>query len=200
MFDADWNPANDAQAMARVWRSGQKKETYIYRLFSTGTLEEKVFQRQTFKSDLAEQLVAAAEDVTDITEFAVKELKKIFVYNKDTVCDTLERTKNKGYAQWDKHRDFGSVGDPFLTRCAKAGRVSFLFKKIVNDPKEREKLRLQNEEEEEDEDDKENVNGQKQKQRKKKDKVLDLCSGDDEEEYESASDGEFDPDNDSDSE
>lgn len=33
MYDADWNPSNDAQAMARVWRSGQKKETYIYRLF-----------------------------------------------------------------------------------------------------------------------------------------------------------------------
>eukprot|EP00483_Globobulimina_turgida_P007633 UN07648 len=97
MFDADWNPANDAQAMARVWRSGQLKETYIYRLFSTGTLEEKIFQRQTFKSDLAEQLVAAEEDMTDMTEFAVKELKKIFVYNKNTDCDTLERTKKKGY-------------------------------------------------------------------------------------------------------
>ena len=62
--------------------SGQRKETYIYRLFSTGTMEEKVFQRQTFKSDLAEQLVAAQEDMTDITEFAVKELKRIFIYNK----------------------------------------------------------------------------------------------------------------------
>lgn len=26
MFDPDWNPANDAQAMARVWRDGQKKQ------------------------------------------------------------------------------------------------------------------------------------------------------------------------------
>lgn len=25
MFDPDWNPANDDQAMARVWRDGQKK-------------------------------------------------------------------------------------------------------------------------------------------------------------------------------
>ncbi len=87
IYDADWNPANDAQAMARVWRSGQAKKTYIYRLFSTGTLEEKIFQRQTFKSDLAEQLVAAQEDITDMTEFAVKELKNIFKYNKDTVCE-----------------------------------------------------------------------------------------------------------------
>ena len=26
MFDPDWNPANDDQAMARVWRDGQKKQ------------------------------------------------------------------------------------------------------------------------------------------------------------------------------
>jgi DNA repair and recombination protein RAD54 and RAD54-like protein len=25
LFDPDWNPANDGQAMARVWRDGQKK-------------------------------------------------------------------------------------------------------------------------------------------------------------------------------
>ena len=31
MFDPDWNPANDDQAMARVWRDGQKKQVYIYR-------------------------------------------------------------------------------------------------------------------------------------------------------------------------
>lgn len=34
MFDPDWNPANDDQAMARVWRDGQKKNCFIYRLLS----------------------------------------------------------------------------------------------------------------------------------------------------------------------
>ena len=34
MFDPDWNPANDDQAMARVWRDGQKKICFIYRLLS----------------------------------------------------------------------------------------------------------------------------------------------------------------------
>uniref|UniRef100_A0A183BMZ4 DNA repair and recombination protein RAD54-like n=1 Tax=Globodera pallida TaxID=36090 RepID=A0A183BMZ4_GLOPA len=32
MFDPDWNPANDGQAMARIWRDGQKKTCFVYRL------------------------------------------------------------------------------------------------------------------------------------------------------------------------
>ena len=40
MVDADWNPAIDLQAMARIHRLGQKKQCFIYRLFSRGTIEE----------------------------------------------------------------------------------------------------------------------------------------------------------------
>lgn len=39
LFDPDWNPANDLQAMARVWRPGQKKKVFLYRTLSTGTIE-----------------------------------------------------------------------------------------------------------------------------------------------------------------
>ena len=35
MFDPDWNPANDDQAMARVWRDGQKKEVGFLIYFRT---------------------------------------------------------------------------------------------------------------------------------------------------------------------
>jgi len=31
LFDSDWNPASDVQAMARIWRDGQKRNVYIYR-------------------------------------------------------------------------------------------------------------------------------------------------------------------------
>lgn len=36
LFDPDWNPATDKQAAARVWRNGQKKHVYVYRLLATG--------------------------------------------------------------------------------------------------------------------------------------------------------------------
>ena len=53
MFDPDWNPANDDQAMARVWRDGQKKRCFIYRLVAAGTIEEKMLQRQLHKKALS---------------------------------------------------------------------------------------------------------------------------------------------------
>lgn len=40
--NADWNPATDKQAAARVWRDGQKKQVYVYRFITTGSIEEKV--------------------------------------------------------------------------------------------------------------------------------------------------------------
>lgn len=52
LFDPDWNPANDKQAAARVWRDGQKKRVYIYRFLSRGSIEEKVYQRQMSKEGL----------------------------------------------------------------------------------------------------------------------------------------------------
>jgi len=52
LFDPDWNPANDRQVLARVWRQGQPFECFIYRFVACGTIEEQVYQRQCKKEDL----------------------------------------------------------------------------------------------------------------------------------------------------
>jgi hypothetical protein len=46
MFDVDWNPAIDHQAMSRIWREGQRREVHIYRLVTAGTIEEAILQVQ----------------------------------------------------------------------------------------------------------------------------------------------------------
>lgn len=53
LFDPDWNPANDKQAAARVWRDGQKKKCYLYRMVCAGSIEEKVFERQLSKEGMS---------------------------------------------------------------------------------------------------------------------------------------------------
>eukprot|EP00760_Papus_ankaliazontas_P039495 PhM_4_TR9590/c3_g1_i1/m.6621/K10877/RAD54B; DNA repair and recombination protein RAD54B len=88
LFDPDWNPANDAQAMGRVWRDGQKKRVYIYRFLCTGTIEEKIYMRQVSKQGLSSNVVDANQDSKQ--HFTVEDLQKLFVYNDKTVCETHE--------------------------------------------------------------------------------------------------------------
>jgi len=45
LFDSDWNPQADLQAMARAHRIGQKNPVTIYRLVSKDTVEEEVLER-----------------------------------------------------------------------------------------------------------------------------------------------------------
>lgn len=52
LFDPDWNPANDKQAGARIWRDGQTRLVFEYRFLATGSIEEKVYQRQLSKEGL----------------------------------------------------------------------------------------------------------------------------------------------------
>ena len=91
MFDPDWNPANDEQAMARVWRDGQKKECFIYRMLAVGTIEEKIFQRQAHKKALSSCVVDQEEDVE--RHFSLSDLRDLFKLESGTVSDTHDKLR-----------------------------------------------------------------------------------------------------------
>ncbi|KAK7416946.1 DNA-dependent ATPase protein rad54 [Neonectria punicea] len=93
LFDPDWNPAADQQALARVWRDGQKKDCFVYRFIATGTIEEKIFQRQSHKQSLSSCVVDSAEDVE--RHFSLGSLRELFQYRADTKSDTHESFKCK---------------------------------------------------------------------------------------------------------
>ncbi|KAI9145365.1 P-loop containing nucleoside triphosphate hydrolase protein, partial [Paraphysoderma sedebokerense] len=87
LFDIDWNPSVDLQAMARVWRDGQRHQVHIYRFLTTGTIEEKIFQRQLSKQSLSAQVLGDWGASTEAsTQFTKEELKRIFQLNIDTNC------------------------------------------------------------------------------------------------------------------
>ncbi|KAK4222393.1 DNA repair protein rhp54 [Podospora fimiseda] len=93
LFDPDWNPAADQQALARVWRDGQKKDCFVYRFIATGTIEEKIFQRQSHKQSLSSCVVDSAEDVE--RHFSLDSLRELFQYRGDTKSDTHDTFKCK---------------------------------------------------------------------------------------------------------
>lgn len=45
LYDSDWNPQVDLQAMDRAHRIGQKKTVRVFRFISDGTVEEKIVER-----------------------------------------------------------------------------------------------------------------------------------------------------------
>ncbi|CAG2195639.1 RAD54B [Mytilus edulis] len=70
LYDIDWNPANDLQAMAR------------------GTIEEKIYQRQISKQSLS-GAVMDSKSKNDV-QFSLDDLKDLFSLNERTDCDTHE--------------------------------------------------------------------------------------------------------------
>ncbi len=57
LFDPWWNPATEIQAIDRTHRIGQTRPVNVYRLFSTGTIEEKVLQLQERKLKWASEVL-----------------------------------------------------------------------------------------------------------------------------------------------
>ncbi|XP_050891252.1 CHD3-type chromatin-remodeling factor PICKLE isoform X2 [Lathyrus oleraceus] len=81
IYDSDWNPHADLQAMARAHRLGQTNKVLIYRLITRGTIEERMME-MTKKKMLLEHLVVGSiktqnfkqEELDDIIRYGSKEL------------------------------------------------------------------------------------------------------------------------------
>lgn len=144
MFDPDWNPANDEQAMARVWRDGQKKTCYIYRLLSAGTIEEKIFQRQSHKKALSSCVVDEEQDVE--RHFSLGELKELFTLDEASLSDTHDRLRcrrcvnnhqvrpppdgsdcTSDLAQWNHNTDKRGLKDEVLQAAWDAASTTITF-------------------------------------------------------------------------
>ena len=85
LFDIDWNPATDLQAMARIHRDGQKRPCVIYRLVMAGGLDEKIWQRQTTKLGLASNIL---DQKGGTSSFTREELKDLFRLDEGSSCQS----------------------------------------------------------------------------------------------------------------
>lgn len=63
LFDSDWNPQADLQAMARAHRIGQTKPVSVFRLVSKETIEEEVLERA--RNKLMLEYITIQKGVTD---------------------------------------------------------------------------------------------------------------------------------------
>ncbi|KAF9905887.1 DNA repair and recombination protein rad54b [Linnemannia zychae] len=87
MFDIEWNPSIDQQAMARIHREGQQRPVFIYRLLLSGTIEEKMYQRQMTKIGLSDSLMDG-KVAERLDKFSKDELRDLFTFHEDEPCLT----------------------------------------------------------------------------------------------------------------
>ena len=85
LFDVDWNPATDLQAMARIHRDGQKKQCIVYRFLMAGGMDEKIWQRQVTKIGLASNIM---DQKGGTSSFSKEELKDLFRLDAGLSCQT----------------------------------------------------------------------------------------------------------------
>ncbi|RUS21661.1 DNA repair and recombination protein RAD54 [Endogone sp. FLAS-F59071] len=64
---------------------------FVYRFITTGTIEEKIFQRQSHKQSLSSCVVDEAMDTE--RHFSLADLRQLFMFNNTTACDTHETFK-----------------------------------------------------------------------------------------------------------
>ncbi|KAL8128856.1 hypothetical protein V2J09_018011 [Rumex salicifolius] len=104
LYDSDWNPQVDLQAMDRAHRIGQKKEVQVFRFCTEYTIEEKVIERAYKKlaldalviqqGRLAEQKAVNKDELLQMVRFGAE---MVFSSGDSTITDEdIDRIIAKG--------------------------------------------------------------------------------------------------------
>ncbi|KAL3265822.1 hypothetical protein HHI36_010018 [Cryptolaemus montrouzieri] len=91
IYDSDWNPQMDLQAMDRAHRIGQKKQVRVFRFITENTVEEKIVERAEIKLRL-DKLVIQQGRLAD---------SKAQNLNKDEMLNMIRHGANHVFASKD---------------------------------------------------------------------------------------------------
>lgn len=87
LYDSDWNPQMDLQAMDRAHRIGQKKQVRVYRLITKNTMEEKMVEKQTMKLKLDSLIIQKGRMAPKNTGLQKDDLKDMVNYGADAIFE-----------------------------------------------------------------------------------------------------------------
>ena len=100
MYDSDWNPQNDIQAISRAHRIGQNKPVMVYILFTKNTVEEELLKRARSKLALEHIILENLEkkEIESILKCGAKDIVSDdpffeINYGEKEVEDLLDRDK-----------------------------------------------------------------------------------------------------------
>ena len=84
-FDRWWNPAVEDQARDRAFRLGQKKNVFVHKFVTLGSLEEKIDVMIEDKKRLSESVVGA--DESWLTDSDNDKFRELIALNRSAVLD-----------------------------------------------------------------------------------------------------------------
>ncbi|KAF2822553.1 hypothetical protein CC86DRAFT_357488 [Ophiobolus disseminans] len=123
VVDPHWNPAYDLQAQDRAYRIGQTRDVEVFRLVSSGTIEEIVYARQIYKQQQANIGYNASEErryFKGVMDLSGKKgelfgLENLFTFQEDSVLlrDIMHKTNiaesKAGISAVDFHFDESQI-------------------------------------------------------------------------------------------
>jgi hypothetical protein len=105
VYDPSWNPAEDAQAVDRSYRIGQKNPVLVYRLIAAGTVEEKMYEKQVYKDGIRRTVFTEGSSVVE-RYFDHNELRALFKLGDPGVCKVMEKISQTAQhleIEWSRH-------------------------------------------------------------------------------------------------
>ena len=86
LYDSDWNPQVDLQAMDRVHRIGQVRPVLVYRFICENTIEEKIIERQAMRLKLDSLIIQQGRVLKNSGEaFTKDQMKEMIQYGADAI-------------------------------------------------------------------------------------------------------------------
>jgi len=88
LFDSDWNPQADLQAMDRAHRIGQTREVIVYRFMIEGSVEEKIIERAQRKLYLDAAVIQQGRLADQSKSLSKDEMLSMIRFGADAVFHT----------------------------------------------------------------------------------------------------------------
>ncbi|KAJ6309989.1 hypothetical protein OIU76_014851 [Salix suchowensis] len=101
IFDSDWNPQNDLQAMSRAHRIGQQEVVNIYRFVTSKSVEEDILERAKKKmvldhlNELSAILRFGAEELFKEDRSDEENKKRLLSMDIDEILERAEKVEEK---------------------------------------------------------------------------------------------------------
>ncbi|CAA7268547.1 unnamed protein product [Cyclocybe aegerita] len=92
LYDSDWNPQADLQAMDRAHRIGQTKQVYVFRFITEGSVEERMLERAAQKLRLDQLVIQQGRAQQAKTAANKDELLEMITHGAEKIINATEES------------------------------------------------------------------------------------------------------------